>query len=77
MPNYGWSQQRETQVLANNLSLQFSRNNRKVIAIAKFTNDDGYDDRFSRFLAGQLTVLLQQYSQDANPTYKVVDRIED
>lgn len=72
---YGWSQQRETQILANNLSLQFSRNNRKVIAVAKFTNDDGYDDRFSRFLAGQLTALLQEYSQNANPTYKVVDRM--
>lgn len=75
MLNYCWSQQRETQVLANNLSLQFSRSGRNVIAVAKFTNDDGYDDQFSRFLVGQLTVLLQQYSLDANPTYKVVDRM--
>jgi hypothetical protein len=69
------AQQREVAELASILGSQFAQRGRKVIAVAKFTNDDDYDDRFSRFLVSQLTTQLALVASGTTPLpFKVVDR---
>jgi hypothetical protein len=71
-----FGQQREIDELAGTLSLQFSQANRRVVAVAHFTNDDGFDDRFSRFLTSRLTTGLALEAVRVEHGFKVVDRMK-